>query len=103
MSNLSDVLDTVGSMANVIKTVAQMPGVNMLPYANTIAGAIELLQVAVTAGKNLTPYVDAIRGTFGDGATVPSEADMAALDAKIMTLRAKLHAPLPPKDEDEPD
>ena len=103
MADINQVLTTVNDVLTTIKTVAQMPGVNMLPYANTAAGAIELLQLAIQAGQNITPYVNAIKGTFGSGGKVPTEAELAALDNKIAQLRAELHAGLPEKDPDEPD
>lgn len=101
--NVSELLGTINSMLTVVKNVAQLPGVNMIPYASTIGGAIELLQLAVQAGQDITPYIMAIKGTFGDGSKVPTEAELAELDVKIAQLRTELHADLPPAEEGEPD
>lgn len=103
MADIDQILDVVNTVANTIKTAASLPGINMLPYANTIAGAIDLLQLAVQAGRDITPYVSAIKNTFGDGAKLPTDEELAALDAKIAALRAELQAPLPEKDPDEPE
>jgi hypothetical protein len=101
MSDLAKVLDAVSSALTVIKTVADTPGINIIPYAATISSAIAALQTAYTVGKNITPYIVAIKDTFTGG--VPTEAELAALDAKIADLEAKADAPLPPKEDGEPD
>ncbi len=96
------ILDAVSNAAGVLKTVAETPGVNMIPYATTVSTAIGALQAAYEAGKNIAPYVEAIAGTFS-GEGIPSEDDIAALDAKIAALEAKVAAPLPPREEGEPE
>ena len=105
MTQVNNALNTVNDVLTVLRNVASMPGVNMLPYANTAAGAIQLLQLAIQAGQNITPYVSAIKDTFGSSKdpNIPTEAQLAELDNKIAQYRAELHAGLPPKDEDEPE
>jgi len=47
------------------------------------------------------PYVTAIKDTFSGG--VPTQAQLNDLDVKIMELEAMVDAPLPPKEDGEPD
>lgn len=101
MADLKQVLDAVNTALGVIKTVAETPGVNMIPYATTISSAISALQAAYLAGQNITPYIVAIKDTFTGG--VPTQDKLDALDAKIAELEAKADAPLPPKEDGEPD
>ena len=99
--NLTQVLDAVNAALSVIKTVANTPGVNMIPYVSTVSSAISVLQAAYSAGKNITPYVEAIANTFSGG--VPTQAELDALDAQIAELEAQVDAPLPPKEDGEPE
>lgn len=102
MSDLKSVLDAIDTAMGVVKTVADLPGVNLVPYVSTISSAIGALHAAYTVGQNIMPYVDAIKDTFsGDGP--PSQDKLDALDAKIAELEAKVQAPLPPKEDGEPD
>lgn len=99
--DIKNLVDTFNSVASVIKTVADTPGVNMIPYATTVSSAIGALQAAVNAGTNILPYVVAIKDTFSGG--VPTQAQLDALDAEIARLEALVAAPLPPKEEGEPE
>ena len=99
MADLKQVLDAVSTALGVIKTVAETPGVNMIPYATTISSAISALQAAYSLGKNIEPYISAIKETFSGG--VPSQGALDALDAKIVDLEAQADAPLPPKEAGE--
>lgn len=101
MSDIKQLLDTFNTVTGVIKTIAETPGVNMLPYASTVSAAIGGLQAAVNAGVNIVPYVTAIKDTFSGG--VPTQEQLDALDAKIAELEALVDAPLPPKEAGEPD
>lgn len=98
---IKQLVDAFNSVANVIKTVAETPGVNMIPYASTVASAVGALQAAVTAGVDILPYVEAIKDTF-DGGT-PTQEQLDTLNAKIAELEARLHAPLPPREDGEPE
>lgn len=100
-SKITDVLDAVSSALSVIKTVADTPGISLIPYVSTISGAISALQAAYAVGKNITPYITAMKKTF-DG-DVPTPLELAALDAEILRLEAKVQTSLPPPDEGEPD
>lgn len=102
MTDLVKVLDAIDTAMSVIKGIADTPGVNLIPYVSTLSGVISTVHAAYNAGKNITPYIQAISDTFSRP-DVPTEADMAALDAKIAELEAKIDAPLPPKEEGEPD
>lgn len=97
--DLKSILGAVSAALGVIKTVAKTPGINLLPYVSTVTGAIDTIEFAIDKGKNIADYVADFTATFSDG--VPSQDKLDALDAKTAALRAKLHAPLPPKEEGE--
>jgi hypothetical protein len=101
MATAQQVLDTVNGVLNTLKEIASLPGVNMLPYVNTVSGAISALQAAAAIGVNIAPYLTALKDTFSGG--TPTQAEMDALDAKIASLEALVDAPLPDKDPAEPD
>lgn len=98
---LNQVLDAINTGLSVVKTVASTPGINVLPYVSTVASATTALQAALVAGRNIQPYVTAIADTFSGA--VPTPDDLAALDAKIIDLDAQVDAPLPVKEDGEPD
>lgn len=100
-TSLNQVLDAVDMALGVIKTVADTPGVNLLPYAAVVSSSVSAIKAAETAGRNIAPYVMALSDTFSGG--VPTLEQIAALDAKIIELDALVEAPLPPKEENEPD
>jgi hypothetical protein len=100
-TNFNLLLEAFNNVANAVKGAANLPGVNLLPYASTVANAIDTIQAAIALGKNVTANIISIRDTFSDG--LPSEEKLAALDAEIAALRARIHAPLPPKEEGEED
>lgn len=102
MTDISQVLEAVDSIMVKIKSVADIPGINLLPYVSTASSVIGAVHMAYTAGKDITPYITAIQGTFSMPGT-PSTDDLAALDAKIAALEAQVQAPLPPKEDGEPD
>lgn len=102
MADLTKILDAIDTAMGVIKNIADTPGVNLIPYVSTLSGVIGTVHAAYNAGKNITPYIQAISDTFSKPG-VPTEADMAALDAKIADLEAQVQAPLPPKEDGEPD
>jgi len=100
-TTLQDVLAAVDTALGVIKNVASLPGVNLLPYASIVSSAITAIQAAEKLGVNIYPYVVALKDTFSGG--VPTQADMDALDAKIALLNAEIDAALPDPDPGEPD
>lgn len=102
MTDLTQVLDTIDTVMGRIKALADIPGVNLIPYVSTLSSVIGTVHMAYNAGKNITPYIQAISDTFTKP-DLPTESDMATLDAKIAELEAKIDAPLPPKEEGEPD
>jgi len=102
MATITEILDAIDTAMGVVKSIADTPGVNLVPYVSTLSGVIGTVHAAYTAGKNIEPYIQAISDTFTKPG-VPSEADMAALDAKIAALEAQIQAPLPPKEDGEPD
>lgn len=100
-SDLQKFIDAVNTGLSVVKRIAELPGVSVIPYAATLSRAIAAVQTAVEAGQNIAPYIAAITDTFSNPDV--SEDDLAALNAKIATLRAELHAPLPQKEAGEED
>jgi len=94
-------LDAFGNVASVVKTIADTPGINMIPYASTVSSAVSAIQAGIRLGENVTTQINALRDTFANG--VPTKAQLDALDARIETLRAKIHSPLPEKEEGEED
>jgi hypothetical protein len=100
-TTIQDVLTAVDTALGVLKNVASLPGVNLLPYASIVSSAISAIQAAEKLGVNIYPYVIALKNTFSGG--VPTQAAMDALDAKIVMLNAEIDAALPDKDPDEPD
>lgn len=101
-TNVAQLLETLDSVMVKIAAAASLPGVNMIPYAGAVSSVISAVHMAYTAGKDITPYITAIQGTFS-GAGAPSQADIDALNTKIAALEAQVQAPLPPKEEGEPD
>lgn len=97
--NISSVLDAVGTALGVINGIAKTPGVNLLPYVNTVSSAIDVAQLALSQGKNIVDLVTGLKDTFAGG--TPTDAQLAALDQRIAAARAKLHAPLPDPEEGE--
>lgn len=99
--DFKSLLDTFANVAGVIKSVAETPGINLLPYVSTVSNAIGAIQVAVKLGQNVSEHITALNDTFANG--IPSQDKLDALNARIALLRAKIHAPLPPKEEGEPE
>lgn len=106
--NIQSILDTINQGLGVVKSVASIPGVNLIPYASTLSSAIGVIQLLLKAGQNVGPFLQNIKDTFSTPVT--SAEDVAALDVKVAALnqriadlRAKLHAPLPPAEEGEPE
>jgi hypothetical protein len=102
MADIKTILEAVDSVMVKIKTVADMPGVSLIPYVSTASSVIGAVHMAYTAGKDITPYVEAIQATFLKPG-VPSAGDLATLNARITALEAKVQEPLPPKEAGEPD
>jgi hypothetical protein len=101
MSSVTSLLDAFRTAADVIKSVAETPGINMLPYATTLANAIRVLQAADAAGVKIAAAVQALQQTFEDG--VPPQETLDALDEHIAELEELVDAVLPPKEEGEED
>lgn len=98
---VTQVLDAIDSALGVIQTVASTPGISTLPYVNIVLSSVQALKAAETAGRNIAPYIEAIADTFTGG--VPTQDQIDALDVKIKELDAVVDAPLPPKEDGEPE
>lgn len=100
-TSLTEVLDAIDTAMGVVKTVAESPGASLLPYVSTLSGVISAVHAAYTAGKNIEPYIEAIKDTFTGG--TPTQAQLDALDAQIAALEAQVDAPMPAQEDGEPD
>lgn len=101
MADWRQALGVISNALSVISAAGSTPGVNMIPYVTTIAAAATAINAGLNAAVNVAPYITAIRDTFSGG--LPTEAQRKSLDDKIKELEAQLDAPLPPKEEGEPD
>jgi hypothetical protein len=99
--DIKNLLDAVGTALGTIKAATDLPVVNLIPYVSTVSSVIDVAQLALSQGKNIANLVTDLKDTFSGG--LPTDAQLAALDARIATARAKLHAPLPEKEEGEED
>lgn len=102
MADWKQAFAVINQALSVISTVGNTPGINLIPYVSTVASAASAIQAGLNAAVNITPYITAISDTFSGG-QLPSASQLAALDAKIAELEAKVDAPLPAKEDGEPD
>lgn len=101
LSQLSGLLDAVQTGLGVIKGIGSIPGASLIPYLSTLTSAAEVAGQMIALGRDATKNIEAIKRTFET--PFVSTADMAELDASIAAWRTELHAPLPPKEDGEPD
>lgn len=99
MTDFKSLLSAVVTALGAIREAGNLPGVNLIPYVSMVASAAGLLQFAIEKGINVASDIAALGDTFSNG--LPSQDKIDALDARIATLRSKLHMPLPPKEEGE--
>jgi hypothetical protein len=99
-TSLTSVLGALSTALGAIKTAADLPGVNLIPYVSTVSSFIGLAQLAISQGQNISNLVTDLKTTFAGG--LPTDEQLAALDARIAVARTKLHAPLPSPEEGEP-
>ena len=101
MADWKQALGVISKALSVISTAGATPGINMIPYISTIAGAAAAINTGLNLGMNVAPYIEAIADTFAG--KLPTKAKHDALKARIAELEALVDAPLPPKEEGEPD
>lgn len=101
VSGWKQAFDVIQMALGVITKAEATPGINLIPYVSTVGVAAGAIQAGLNAAVNVAPYIEAVAKTFTGG--LPTEAERAALDAKIAELEAKVDAPLPPKEDGEPD
>lgn len=99
MGDFSNLLSAVTAALGVVKTAGNLPGINLIPHVSTIANVAGALQFAIEKGQNVVADIAAFKDTFKDG--LPEQSKLDALDERIDKLRAKLHMPLPAKEEGE--
>lgn len=102
-TNIAAIGNVALSGIGMIKRLIDLGGpiTGLIPYASTVSSAIGLLQTGIELGKDIIPNAEKFINTFSKPTV--SLDDMAALDADIAAERATLHAPLPPKEDGEPD
>lgn len=93
--------EAVNQALGIIKAAGSTPGVNLIPYVGTVAAAAGALKAGLNAAVNIAPYVEAIKDTFSG--ELPSASKLASLDARIAELEALVNAPLPPREDGEPE
>lgn len=93
--------EAVNTALTVIAGANDIPLVNLLPYVNVVASAAKAIQMGVNAGIKVEPYVEAIYHSFKDG--LPTQEKLDALREKTKELEARVYAPLPPREDDEPE
>lgn len=96
-----EILGAIVNALDVIKTIADTPGVNIIPYAGLVSSAVSAIKAGLVVGINVKPYVEAFAGTF-DGDT-PTDAEMAELEDKIVELEGLVDAEPPPREDGEPE
>lgn len=101
MADLKGILDAVSTALGTIKAATDLPGVSLIPYVSTVSDFIGVAQIAISQGKNIAKLATDLKETFDGG--LPTENQIASLNGRIAAARAKLHAPLPPKEEGEED
>lgn len=100
--DIKSVLETIDNAMLMVKSAADTPGINLIPYVSTLSTVIGATHAAYVAGKNIAPYLENIRATY-TGSGLPAQADLDALEARIKELDALVDAPLPPREEGEPE
>lgn len=103
MVDIKSVLETMDKVMSTVKVAADMPGINLIPYVSTISGIIGTVHSVYSAGKVIEPYLEEIQATFPGGGKVPTQIEVDALNVKIKSLEAQLQAPMPAKEDGEPD
>ncbi len=101
MSTWSSAFSAIQTALGAISAAASIPGVNLIPYVSTVTAAANAISAGLNAAVNVAPYIAAVAKTFTGG--LPTDVDLAALDAKIADLEALGDAALPPKEDGEPE
>lgn len=100
--DLKEVLGIVSTSLGVINKLGNTPGVNLIPYVSTVASAAGALSMLIDAGKEFEPLATKLKDTFKPDAPLPTEAELAALDADTEAELTKLRT-MPPREDDEPE
>lgn len=101
--DFKDVLEAVDTALGVIEKVGSIPGVDLIPYVSTVKAVAGYAHTAITLGKDIAPVIEDFTRTFSSGGQPPTPEEVAALNARIAAKRAELHAPMPPREGDEPE
>lgn len=98
--DFQSLLGAVRTILSTVKTAARLPGVNLIPYTDTVANAIEAIEFAYEKGVDVAVHIKDLTDTFSQG--LPTQENLDAFNARMAKLRARIHAPLPPPEEGEP-
>lgn len=101
MSVWKQAFEVVQRALSVVNKFGNLPLVNLIPYVSTITAAAGAVEAGINAGVRVAPYIEAIADTFKDG--LPSDEQHRALDERIAELEARVQAPLPPREDGEPE
>lgn len=96
-----EILGAIVNALDVIKTVADTPGINIVPYAGLVSSAVSAIKAGISIGLEVKPYVEAFASTFDGDA--PTDAEMAELEEKILELEQLVDDSPPQKEEGEPE
>lgn len=100
--DLKEVLGIVSTSLNVVQKLGNAPGVNKLPYVDTITSVADALMQLIDAGQEFAPLALKLKDSFKKDAPLPTEEEIAALDADTEAELTKLRT-MPPKEPDEPE
>lgn len=103
LPDFATIMNSVDTALGVVQKFASVPGVNLIPYVSTISSVVSVGHALIAAGKEGVSLFQNMKTTFAATDGLPTDEAMAALDAQIATARAKLHAPMPPREDGEPE
>lgn len=99
--NWKSAFEAVNTALGVIKAAGDIPGVNLIPYVSVVTSAAGVIQAGMNTAVNVAPITENLLESFSGG--LPTEEKLSALAAQIAELESRVYAPLPPKEDGEPD
>lgn len=99
--DISKLLAGIETALGVVKQVSEIPGADLIPYVSTIKTVIGAVQAGIKLGKDVAPDVEDFIETFSG--KIPTVEELAELNTRIADRQAKLHAPIPAREDGEPE